>query len=351
MIKTLIFDLGGVVLNRGLWLFRKYLIKTYSVTDEQTINILIKKYYGNYFSGKMTEENYWNYSLKDLGITADWKKLKLQLLNYYKPNDGMFDLLDTIRIKGYKCILLSDQTKDWWFELNKKWHIESHFDECIISAIIGINKPDEQIYQIALEKSKTLAKDALFIDDLEDNLVPARKLGLKTILFRNTNQLYKDLASFGIFFMKILPLTQDRFVEAVNVVFDAKLDTRDEIEHHLKELHAHYIALDQDRVIGVIGWYQDNVNYATEAMGDKFPGDKAYWVGFFAVDEKYRGQGIGFSLIQKLEQVLLEKGANEVWVSSVPETTAYYKRQGFKTFIEGKINGNRKVFMVKRWAK
>jgi len=49
----------------------------------------------------------------------------------------------------------------------------------------------------------------------------------------------------------------------------------------LEHIDAHYIALDNKKIIGVIGWYQDNVDYATRAMGDKFPGENAYWVGFF----------------------------------------------------------------------
>jgi predicted N-acetyltransferase YhbS len=149
----------------------------------------------------------------------------------------------------------------------------------------------------------------------------------------------------------IVPLTKDRLEEAVNVVLNAHLDTKDEIEHHLQVLNAHFIALDNDQVIGVIGWYQDNVNYANEAMGDKFPGENAYWVGFFAVNEKYRGQGVGYSLIKKLEDVLITKGINELWVSSVPETSDYYERQGFEHFMDGKINGNSKVFMVKHLDK
>ncbi|MFH0863992.1 MAG: GNAT family N-acetyltransferase [Candidatus Gottesmanbacteria bacterium] len=148
--------------------------------------------------------------------------------------------------------------------------------------------------------------------------------------------------------IKIEKLTEKRFNEAVNLVLVANLDTREEIEHHLKHLDAHYIALDNDKIVGVIGWYQDNVHYANEAMGDKFPGEEAYWVGFFTTDKNYRRQGIGFALLQKLEQVIKEKGEDKIWVSSVPETKDYYQRQGFELVLMGYINGNQKCFMVKK---
>ena len=143
-------------------------------------------------------------------------------------------------------------------------------------------------------------------------------------------------------------LTKEKMREAVNLVDRAGLDTREEIEHHLKHVEAHYVALDGDKVMGVIGWYQDNVNYAVEAMGDKFPGEEAYWVGFFVVDKEYRRRGIGYALLRKLEKVVRRKKVGELWVSSVPETKDYYIRQGFRIIMSGEINGNRKFFGVKK---
>ncbi len=148
--------------------------------------------------------------------------------------------------------------------------------------------------------------------------------------------------------IKIVPLTKDKFEEAIGLVLKSELDTREEIEHHLKHLYAHFIAVDKtNKIIGIIGWYQDNVNYANQAMGDKFPGVNAYWVGFFTVDEKSRGKGVGYSLLKKLEEVVRQKGESKLWVSSVPQTRGYYQKQGFKLVMEGEINNNPKSFLVK----
>ena len=147
--------------------------------------------------------------------------------------------------------------------------------------------------------------------------------------------------------IKITQLTKDKFDEAVKLVLDADLDTKEEIEHHLEHIEAHYIATINGKIIGVIGWYQDNVNYATDAMGDKFPGPEVYWVGFFAVGKNYRNRGIGTRLLNKLESVIREKDAQEIWVSSVPETKDYYEKHGFKFVSTGEINSNPKFFLKK----
>lgn len=148
--------------------------------------------------------------------------------------------------------------------------------------------------------------------------------------------------------MKIVPLTKNYFKEAVSLVLSAELDTREEIEHHLSQIKAHLVAIDKNKIIGVIGWYQDNVNYADQAMGDKFPGPEAYWVGFFAVEKAYRGKGIGYKLLQKLEESIKKKGESYLYVSSVPETMKYYKRQGFELTKIGYISNNKKFFLVKK---
>lgn len=147
--------------------------------------------------------------------------------------------------------------------------------------------------------------------------------------------------------IKISPLTNSKFDEAVELVLRADLDTREEIEHHLEHIDAHYVAMAGQKIVGVIGWYQDDVNWATETMGNKFPGPEAYWVGFFAVDKNYRRKGIGFALLKRIEKVIKAKRQVKLWVSSVPETRNYYERQGFKLVCEGRIGGKQKFFMVK----
>ena len=146
----------------------------------------------------------------------------------------------------------------------------------------------------------------------------------------------------------IVPLNKKLFDEAVDLVLVTELDSREEIEHHLEHIDAHFVALDREKIVGVIGWYQDNVNYATKTMGDKFPGEDAYWVGFFAVDKNIRGLGVGFALFKRLEEEVRKMRSDKLYVSSVPETRKYYERQGFKLIMKGEINGNPKYFMVKK---
>lgn len=196
-IRTIIFDLGGVYLNRGIWIFRKkYLVGKYGI-DEDLARDSFLRHYKQYFSGKIGEEEFWKRHLKDINLGVDWNILREELLESFEPQKGMPNLISKLR-KNYKVGLLSDQTKEWWPYLDKKYGISGNFDFVIISSLTGFHKPQPEIYKIAIENANCGAEECLFIDDLENNLVPARDLGMKTILFENPKQIKKDLENLGI---------------------------------------------------------------------------------------------------------------------------------------------------------
>jgi epoxide hydrolase-like predicted phosphatase len=197
-IKTIIFDLGGVYLTRGMWLFReKYLVKKFDVKDEDVVNVMIKKYYGPYFSGEISEKEYWTKVLKDLRINSNWKVLRKILLEYFEPNEKMPELVTELK-KNYRIGLLSDQTKEWWPHLDKTYDIKNHFDFTIISSDTGFHKPQPEIYTIALKEAGCKPEECLYIDDLEDNLAPAKELGMHTIVYKDTSKLRKELVKMKI---------------------------------------------------------------------------------------------------------------------------------------------------------
>src|SRR5690606_1641082 len=116
------------------------------------------------------------------------EKLKeLYLKSYqkrYKKNKLLLRFARKLKKEGYVVAVLSDQ-----------WHLSSPslipkefhkiFDTFVISCDVGSRKPNLEIYKILLKKLKVRPKEILFIDDRPWNLVPAKKLGIQTILFEN----------------------------------------------------------------------------------------------------------------------------------------------------------------------
>jgi putative hydrolase of the HAD superfamily len=88
------------------------------------------------------------------------------------------------------------------FELNQyrieRFELARYFDVFISSCYVGLQKPDDRIYALALRLIQRRPEECLFIDDRAPNLEPAKRLGIRTIHYRSVTQLREELLSHGI---------------------------------------------------------------------------------------------------------------------------------------------------------
>jgi HAD superfamily hydrolase (TIGR01509 family) len=61
-----------------------------------------------------------------------------------------------------------------------------------------MRKPDEKIYHVALDLIQRAPDVCCFIDDRPANIEGAAKVGMRTVLMRDSAQLKRDLQSFGV---------------------------------------------------------------------------------------------------------------------------------------------------------
>lgn len=87
-------------------------------------------------------------------------------------------------------------------ELNERriqqFHLRREFKAFFSSCFVGIRKPDEGIYKIALEVTQRKPEECLFIDDRELNLECAQQLRMRTVHFQNAAQLRRELEANGV---------------------------------------------------------------------------------------------------------------------------------------------------------
>lgn len=98
-------------------------------------------------------------------------------------------------------IYLITNYNDESFEELKKKHpiLFNRFQDILVSGKIRIMKPTEEIFEIAIEKfelKNVPSKNILFIDDEEDNITTAIKIGFTTIQYKNLNEAREKLFKF-----------------------------------------------------------------------------------------------------------------------------------------------------------
>jgi len=69
----------------------------------------------------------------------------------------------------------------------------------VISGQVKMIKPDAEIYLHLLNSFNLQAEETVFIDDRQDNIEAAEKLGIKGIRFTSPGQLKEELRNLEIF--------------------------------------------------------------------------------------------------------------------------------------------------------
>ena len=72
------------------------------------------------------------------------------------------------------------------------------FEDGVFSHKIGVRKPNPKIYRCALDKAQIKPEEAVFVDDKQSALEPAKKMGMVTILFKNPEQLRQKLSEIQV---------------------------------------------------------------------------------------------------------------------------------------------------------
>jgi putative hydrolase of the HAD superfamily len=82
-------------------------------------------------------------------------------------------------------------------ELNRyrieKFGISKLFEAFLTSCWLGVRKPTQKFFERALAIAQADPRATVFIDDRQQNLNPARALGMSVILFESAEQLRSDL--------------------------------------------------------------------------------------------------------------------------------------------------------------
>ena len=80
----------------------------------------------------------------------------------------------------------------------KQFDLQEIFKVFVSSCFVGLRKPEEGIYRLALQITQRPPDQCCFIDDRPLNLDSAKRLGMHTINMQNPKQLRQDLGTLGV---------------------------------------------------------------------------------------------------------------------------------------------------------
>jgi len=92
-----------------------------------------------------------------------------------EPTGGLWDVATQVRRHGLATGVLSNS---WGTDIYPRELLASHFDVLVISAEVGMRKPDPAIYELACERIGLPPERCAFVDDLPRNVEVAREVGM-----------------------------------------------------------------------------------------------------------------------------------------------------------------------------
>lgn len=179
--KAIVLDMYGVIIKQTGEDFVPYVQRTFP-------NLTTEEIYKPWFKAdvsEITSLEVW----KALGFQGDLEKIEKEYLDTMELYNGFTEFIHSVK-KNFKLAIISNDSSRWSEYLRDKFNINQYFDVISISGDLRIEKPDERIFQLTIEKLGCKAEDCYYVDDRERNLEAAGRLGMKAILFNSRNVEY-----------------------------------------------------------------------------------------------------------------------------------------------------------------
>jgi len=206
MIKNIIFDLGNVIMQNPTINLVKQFFK--DEKDAEIFNDFIFKseYWRMMDLGQIDNETIANeIEEKRLVDVSDFREVHDFMNNWFTkciPNVKTMELAQSLKEKGYNIYILSNIANATFEYFSKTYEFFSIADGTVISAKVGIKKPDRKIFDILIERYSLNAEECLLIDDDDTNRTfeTANAIGIKgrRVLPNDAEDIEKLLIEYGV---------------------------------------------------------------------------------------------------------------------------------------------------------
>lgn len=188
-VKAILFDFGGVLVlsdgypQRDLWEQRLGMepgeLPSRLFDSEQISSALV---------GQISVEEMWVGFGATLGLdAAESRKLSEDFFVGEYLNQELIAFAQSLRSR-YRVAILSNAWTNARPLFTEWYHLDAVFDPLIISAEVGLAKPDPRIYHLAAERVGARPDEVVFLDDSLMNIEAAREVGFCGVHYQHNAQ-------------------------------------------------------------------------------------------------------------------------------------------------------------------
>jgi 2-haloacid dehalogenase len=114
------------------------------------------------------------------------------------PIAGSVAILEEMKDAGFELHALTNWSAETFPFARERFAFLDRFETILVSADVGLIKPDPAIFELLLARLGRTAADCLYIDDNPKNAAAAAALGFDAIAFERPDQLRRALSDRGL---------------------------------------------------------------------------------------------------------------------------------------------------------
>jgi putative hydrolase of the HAD superfamily len=192
-IHSIFIDFGGVIVRTEDQEPRRLQAEKLGLTSRDLEKIIFESESARRAStGEITEDDHWQVVAEKLGVAREEAdKITAEFFAGDRTDLPLIDFLRGLRPERKVCLISNAWSGLRTFITRQK--LDDVFDAMVISAEVGLTKPDPHIYRLALAKLGARPEESVFIDDVPANVAAARSIGMAGIEFVQPEKVLEEL--------------------------------------------------------------------------------------------------------------------------------------------------------------
>jgi putative hydrolase of the HAD superfamily len=195
--RAVLFDLGGVVFDSPLDGFARYeeeaglpprFLRTLNATNSDT------NAWARFERGELDQEAFvaaFEAEAEAAGHRVDGLRVLEALKGEVRPQ--MVEALRRLKAGEFRLAAVTNNVAPMASGERDVSELMDLFDAVVESSVVGVRKPEEAFYRIALDRLGVRPDECAYLDDLGVNLKPARAMGMTTIKVHDVDSALTEL--------------------------------------------------------------------------------------------------------------------------------------------------------------
>jgi 2-haloacid dehalogenase len=197
--RVVVFDLGGVLVDwNPRYLYRKLL------PDEAAVERFLAEVCTHAWNEEQDGGRSWEAAVTELCLKHPEHQTLIRAYDerWEEMLGGSFpevvEVLAAVVKQGVPRYALSNWSAEKFPVGRRRFPFLDWFNGVVVSGEVKLKKPDPRIFQLLCERFAFSPKEAVFIDDVQNNISVAAGLGFDAHLFRGAPKLWEFLRARGL---------------------------------------------------------------------------------------------------------------------------------------------------------